>query len=100
MQDVAGDDDMQALLAQRLKQFKRFCPRHGIESVERLVENQNCRMMTNRLRQPNPLPHAFAVARDFSECGFGHADAVERFMGETKRFLIIQSMQPQGVVHK
>src|SRR6266436_3648509 len=41
-------------------------PHHWIETVERLIQNQNRRLVCDRLRQSNPLTHAFAVCSDFT----------------------------------
>src|SRR4051812_31497757 len=39
VEDVAGDDDVHAGFAEIPEEFDDFRPRHGVESVERLVKD-------------------------------------------------------------
>src|SRR5213075_3060658 len=71
MQNVARDDDVQSLFAERFEQCHRFGTGHGIEAVQRLIEHQHRGVMGDRLSEPNALPHALAVSSDFAIGGIG-----------------------------
>jgi hypothetical protein len=71
VEDVAGDDDVPPLGAEFLKQGQRLCARHGIEPVQRLVEDEDLGIVADRLRELDALPHALAVGGHFAMRGFG-----------------------------
>src|SRR5215468_12552577 len=55
-------------------------------------------MVTDCLRQPDSLPHAFAISRHSSQGGFGHADAFQGLMSEADGLAIVETMETQRVV--
>jgi hypothetical protein len=66
IENVAGDQQMHSLPAKLFKERNGFGARHGVQSIQRLVEDQHSGPMRNRLREPNLLTHAFAVARNLA----------------------------------
>src|ERR1044071_2264300 len=55
--------------------------RERIESVQRLVEDEDIRVVRDGLREPGALPHPFAVASDFPIGGVEQSDALKRSFG-------------------
>ena len=82
VQNVAGDQQVHALLAEFLKEGKRFSTRHGVQSIERFVEHEDARMMGDGLGETDFLTHALAVAGDLASGGIAKLDAVEGLHGE------------------
>ena len=56
--------------AELLEQSKRFRARHRIQPIQRLIQHKHGGLMRDRLREPDALPHAFAIAGDFAIGGF------------------------------
>src|SRR3954467_4362614 len=67
VENMAGDNHVQPLPAERLEQLERLGTCHGIEPVQRFIEHEDGWVVTNGLRQANPLPHAFAISRHLPE---------------------------------
>ena len=99
-QNVAGDDDVHALLGDGFKERDGFGASHGIEAVERFVENQHRRMMRNGLSQANALAHAFAVACDFAAGDLRHAGALEGFVRELGGLIVAKSVKTQRPINE
>ena len=57
---------MQTGVSELLEQGQRFCTRHRIEAIQWLIENKNLRSVRDRLRQPNALPHPFAISSNLA----------------------------------
>ena len=57
-------------------------PLFWIEAGGRLVDDEDPRVAGDRLREPEPLPHAAGVAADLPLRGIGEVDALEEFAGE------------------
>ena len=61
VQDVTGNNQVQALRSQLFEERDRFRAHHRIESIKRFVQNQHRRLMSYRLSEAHALTHAFAV---------------------------------------
>src|SRR6185369_4494827 len=66
----------------------------------RFVENQDCRLMRDRLCQPYALSHSLAVTRHFSICGFDEVHAFECELAKLVYALAIVSMDQQERIQK
>src|SRR5579883_1765089 len=78
MEDVTGNDDVAALRAPLAENRDRFRARQRIETVERLVEDDDARIVRGCLRELHALPHSLAVRRDRTARRRGEADELER----------------------
>ena len=99
-QNVAGDDDVHSLLGDGFKERDGFRARHGIEAVERFIENEYRRMMRDGLSQANALAHAFAVASYFAAGDLGHARAFEGFVGELGGLIVAKTVETQRPINE
>ena len=61
-----------------LDEADRLAPRDRVHAPERLVENQQLRVVHQRLRQLHALPHALAVAADLLVGRIEQVHRVER----------------------
>src|SRR5258705_12800894 len=68
MKNVGGDDQVQTFGSKFPKQRDCFRAYHWIQPVEWLIKNHYHRLMSNRLREPDSLPHSFAVGSNFPVC--------------------------------
>ena len=91
VQDVARDDQMEPFRRKLLEQADRLGPRHRIETVQRFVEDQNRRVVRDRLCEPHALPHALAVAGDPPLGRLDQSDALERTPREAVRLASAES---------
>ncbi len=73
VQDVAGNDHITTLPRRRAKQRDHFRAGERIQAVQRFVQHQHFRVVGQRLRQPDALPHPLAVA---SNIPFGSIDQI------------------------
>ncbi len=78
VQDVARDDDALARAAPVLDQPDRAAARERIHAGERLVENQQLRLVDDRLRELHALAHALAVGADLLVRRVEQIDAGQR----------------------
>ena len=81
MQDVAGHDDVAALVGEFAEQRDGLGAHQGIEAIERLVEHQHARIVRDGLRQLDPLPHALAIPGDLAMRGVAQVHAAEATLG-------------------
>ena len=65
-------------LARLLEEIDHLGPTHGIETVERLVEDQDPGVVAEGVGELDPLPHALGVAGDPPLGGVGETDPFER----------------------
>src|SRR5689334_6145322 len=100
MQDVRRDDQVQTLGSEFAKEGDRLGADHRIETIERLVENQNCRLVRDRLRQPDALSHAFAVPSYFAIRGIDEIHAFDSKLGEIVCLLTIVTIDKEKRVNK
>src|ERR1041385_6417335 len=73
MQDVAGNDYVQALFSQRFRQSDGFCACHGIKPVEWLIEHQHWGGMCDGLGQTDAVAHEFAVSGNATMGSIAHS---------------------------
>ena len=78
VQDVARDDDALAGAAPVLDHADRLAARDRIHAGQRLVEDQQLRIVHERLRQLDALAHALAVGADLLVGGVDQVDRLER----------------------
>src|SRR5215831_9984272 len=83
MQNVTRDDQVQPIGRELLEQRDRFRAYHWVEPIERLIENQYRRVVSDGLRQPHALPHALAVGADLSICRGEQIHARQRLFSQT-----------------
>src|SRR5678816_20185 len=86
---------MHAGLCELPKHLDRFSPRHRVETVERLIEHQDLRIVCKRKSQSNPLAHTFAVARNTATRGIAHPDAFDNVPCPLFSLRSIKSMERQ-----
>src|SRR6185503_10822042 len=91
---------MKSFRGELAEQRNRFRAHHRIETVERLVENQDNRLMGDRLCKPDTLPHSFAVTRDLSIGSFHEIHAFECNLAQFVRTFAIVTMDHQERVDK
>src|ERR1700676_680 len=89
---------MHSLFGNGFEEGDRFRAGHGVEAVERLVENQHGRMMRNRLSQANALAHPFAVTGHFAAGGLRHAGALEFFVRDFRSLIVAKAVKTQGPI--
>src|SRR6185369_2624306 len=99
-QYVRRDDQVQTFRREFAKQRDRLGPNHRIEAVERFVENQNSRLVRDRLREPDALSHALAVRRDFAIRGIHEIDAFDSKLAEVVCLLAIVTVDEKKRVDK
>ena len=95
VEDVTRDEHVLAFAGQLTEQFDRLGADHRVETVERLVEHHDLRMVGDRLRQLDPLPHALAVARDPPVRRVDQAHTLQGLRGEPLGFAPAQAVQQQ-----
>ena len=95
VQNVTGDDQMQTLFGQFAKQGDGLRPHHGIESVQRFVQNKHRRLVSQSLGQANSLAHSFAVGSNLAITGFQQTDSLQRLPGQAFGFLPFHTMNQQ-----
>src|SRR5689334_14229377 len=98
MQDVTGDNHMQPLLPQRLKQGYGFSASHGIQPVQWLVQDQHRRMVGDGLDQPDSLAHAFAVSGNSAMRSACHARSLQCFQRELMRLCFAQPAETKKLI--
>ena len=94
-ENMARNDEVQALPAQFPEQGQRFGPRHGIEAVQRFVKDEHRRPMGDRLREAYALAHSLAVARHAPIRGVLHAHALDRSGGQFVGVVVREAGQAQ-----
>ena len=85
VQDVARDDDALAGAAPVLDHADRLAPRDRIHARQRLVEDQQLRIVRERLRHLDPLAHALAVGADLLVGRLGELDVLDRARAPSPR---------------
>src|SRR5215471_12704609 len=80
-QDVRAEHDRPALLAQPVQQVHHVQPLPRVHAVERLVEEQDRRIVDERRRHLDPLAHALGVGRDPPVLRVGHLHHRDRAPG-------------------
>src|SRR5208337_3625893 len=71
-----------------------------VETVERLVQHQNGRVMADRLGQLDALAHALAVAGDGALSRLTQADAVDRLHSQFTGLRMAQAEEAQVGINK
>src|SRR5579862_2956794 len=94
VQHVAGDDDALAGATPFPDEADRFAPGERVEARQRLVENQELRIVRQRLRHLDALAHAFAVGPDLLAGGVEQVDGFQGAPGAERRLPLLQSVQP------
>ena len=74
LQDVRAEQDGPALAAQLVEQVHHVQPLPRVHAVERLVEQQNLRVMDQGRSHLDPLAHALGVGGDPAVRGAGHVE--------------------------
>src|SRR6185369_7901030 len=92
---VRRDDQVQTIGSEFAKEGDRLGAHHRIETVERLIQNQNRRLVRDRLREANALSHALAVTRYFPIRSIGEVDALDCKLGQIVRLLAIETVDEQ-----
>ena len=86
IQHVAREEDGLAARAAIAEQAEEGVAHQRIEAAGRLVEDQQLRLVLERERDPDHLPHAGRVAlRPSSERGAREAEAIERLVAPFRR---------------
>src|SRR6185369_6547734 len=73
---------------------------HRIETVERFVKNENCRLVCDRLREPDALSHTLAVSRYFAIRGISKVDTLDCKLAQLVCVFAIVTMNEQKRVDK
>src|SRR6266542_4742863 len=95
MQNVAGDDQVQTFGSELAKERDCFRPDHGVHPIQRLVENQYRRLMSDCLREANSLSHSLAVCRNLSIAGLQKTYPFQRRDRELFSLFPAKSMHEQ-----
>src|SRR5262245_5937873 len=81
LQAVAAHDDRLALVAQADDQVLHPARAERVEAGGRLVEDHQLRIVDQRLRQPDALPHAFGILFENALLVAGQADRFDQLLG-------------------
>ncbi len=73
VQNVARDDDMPSFPSQLGEESRKFGSAERVEAVERFVENQYLRIVSQRLSELEALLHSFRKSRNASVGGLRKA---------------------------
>ena len=93
VQHVRGDQHRAALLAEAHDQVDDVAPLGGVEAVERLVEQQQLRVVGEGLGQLHALAHAVREAPQLAVGGVGEGDHLER---AARRGLVVADAAQAG----
>jgi len=100
VEDVAGEEHVAPLLRERLEERDRLGARHRVEAVERLVEDDDLRVVRDRLSETDALAHPLAIPRDAAARGFLEADLRDRVGGLGLRVGAGQAVEEQRRPHE
>ena len=98
LEDVRAEQDGPALLAHAADELHQVEPLAGVHAVERLVEEEHLRVVDERGRHLDPLPHALGVRLDPAVRRAGHLDELDGPVGGPGR--VGQAVQPGGGEHE
>ena len=70
LEDVARDDDVLPLAGPASEEVDRLRANKRVETVQRLVQDNDIGIVSDGLRQPHPLPHTLGVRPRL--CGSRH----------------------------
>ena len=98
VEHVAGDDHRPALLAETAEQLDGSQPLAGIEPFEGLVEDQEIRVVDDRLGQLDPLPHALRVGGQGTRVAGVELDGLDGPQGGLAR--VGEAVQGGGQAHE
>ena len=99
MQQVACQQEALSVFDPFEEQLGQLVTSDGIESVERLVENQEFRIVSDRLRDLGALPHAQGIGSNRPLHGVLHADEFECGLCSPGCLGRIEAMQSDEVLH-
>ncbi len=97
VQDVAGEQEPSARTDPPLEQFRDFVPPHGVQPVERLVEDQQLGVVGQGLGQHGPLSHASRVSAHAAVHGVFHADQLHGVLGPRGGLAAAEAVEPHQV---
>jgi len=100
VEDVAREDHEPALVGELPEEGDGLGARHGIETVERLVEDEDPRIVGQRLREADALAHPLAVGGHLAPRGIGQIGPLDRGGGPLLRLGARQAVQPQQGRHE
>jgi hypothetical protein len=72
-------------------------PSNGVETRERLVENEEIRLVSDGLSEPQALLHAPAERPHARAGRLGEPDLAKAFLRSPPGFGLVESMEPQEV---
>ncbi len=78
---MAVDENGLALAAEAEEDIADLTAADGVYAVGRLVEEDQVRVVDHRLRQADPLGHAFGIRADLAIGGVAHVDDVQQLGG-------------------
>jgi len=93
VEDVARDDDVLAGARPVLDEPNGLAAHQRIHPGERLVEDQQFRIVDERLRQLDALPHALAVGADLLVRGVHQIDALNRAFRRGIRVAVVEAVE-------
>ena len=85
VQDVAADDQVEAVVGPGSEQADDVGAGERIETVERFVQHEYRRLMGDSLGQLDPLAHALRVSRDLAVGRLLQADSAQGEVGAAYR---------------
>ena len=83
MKNVARQQQAAAVARPVPQQFNHIVPADGVQAIERLVENEELGIVSNRLGDLRALPHAARVSSHRPMHRVRHAHARQRFARST-----------------
>src|SRR6266851_534808 len=87
VKNMARNNDVTTVCRRRAKQSDHLGTSQRVEAVQRLVQDQNSRVVTQGLSEPDSLTHPFAITGDVADCSIGKIHALNRAPGQTFRGL-------------
>src|SRR5579859_5948266 len=100
MKNVARNNYVTTVCRSRAKVGNHFGTSQRIEAVHRLIQDQNSRAMTQRLRQPDALAHSFAIPCDVAPCRFDEIHPLNGPPGELLCRLGVGASKPEKRIDK
>src|SRR5258708_18582228 len=87
VKNMARNNHVTTVCRRRPKQSDHLGASQRVEAVQRLVQDQNSRIVTQGLSEPDSLTHSFAISGDVAVCGVGKIYALNRAPSQTFRGL-------------